>query len=280
MAPPARERKKVLLKQINRSLRIRETDPDHVRFLRKDFAEQGQKKDLQVTEDLLLIGGHNSIEAMLSLGWTEAWASIIPGPLTERDIRLLAVLDNMGQKEMTPAEKFENYARIMEDFGISQAELSEKLGVPDYEISRYLSLKNAIEPVMGRLKAKTLQFTAAVEIARLKPELQQVALGRIDLMPKGPDDKQAKCDAIKRLVKALKAEGKTRRGPKPKGTRATIDVLELKSSSSDVQELLAADRKFRRALIWLKRNKLKATPENLAEALSRAAKKPGPDKAA
>ena len=89
-------------------------------------------------------------------------------PAPEENLALRAIFTGLitdGHKEHLPhMDRAEAYGRLRDEFGLTQAEISEKTGFSDTTISRYLNLLELSDKLQNRVRNGTLSFDAAVNI--------------------------------------------------------------------------------------------------------------------
>lgn len=118
-----------------------------------------------------LIAGHYRLQAAKDLGWDEIEANV--KDLEDIDADILSLKTNLMQSEMTPTEKGNVINKIINEYGISQKDLSIKLGISQAQISKLLTLALSLhKSVADALNSEKINYGVASVIGSLELEQQ------------------------------------------------------------------------------------------------------------
>jgi ParB family chromosome partitioning protein len=104
-----------------------------------------------------IISGERRFRASQIVGLSEIPAYI----RTANDSELLemALLENIQRQDLNPIEIATSYARLIEEFKLTQEQLSERMGKIDRTtIANYIRLMKLEEPIQSALKSNTISF--------------------------------------------------------------------------------------------------------------------------
>lgn len=147
---------------------------------RKDFSEeelQGlavsiKKQGLlqpiivrSVEDHYELIAGERRLRAIKLNGETEIAAVV--RAYTDVESMNLALLENLQRQDLNPMEVANAYARLMQEGGMTQEELSDKLGVPRSTVANTLRLLNLPVDVQNLVAQGNLSASVARSISAL-----------------------------------------------------------------------------------------------------------------
>lgn len=129
-------------------------------------------RDADATIPFVLIAGERRLRAARRAGLRS-----VPCILTEpsrEQILEWAVVENIHRSDLNPAERAAAYRQCMDRFGLTQAELAERLGQPRATIANYLRLLDLQDSVRDLIVQGALSFGHAKVLAGLmnSPELQ------------------------------------------------------------------------------------------------------------
>ncbi len=131
------------------------------------------------------VNGYHRLLALMKLGRKSAPAIIEEKPLTEGAMLHKGLIADAHHSELTPTEKAEGIARLMQITGWNASSVAEKLGLSNATVSRLLALLQLPEPIREQVHKGQIPVSAASELARIEDkELQaakaaEVARGRL-----------------------------------------------------------------------------------------------------
>jgi ParB family chromosome partitioning protein len=90
--------------------------------------------------------------------------------MSDAEVFEVMMLENLEREDLAPSEEAAGYQRMMEVYGLSQAEVSRRLGVPSSRISKLLPLLDLPNAVMSRVDDGDLPLYVAQEALRVPAE--------------------------------------------------------------------------------------------------------------
>lgn len=112
-----------------------------------------------------IIAGERRLRAMKLNGETEIAA--IVRAYTDVESMNLALLENLQRQDLNPMEVANAYGRLMQEGGMTQEDLSDKLGVPRSTVANTLRLLNLPEDVQNLVAKGDLAVSVARSISAL-----------------------------------------------------------------------------------------------------------------
>jgi ParB family chromosome partitioning protein len=161
----------------------------------------------------LLIAGERRLEGAIKLGWETIEVKVVEG--TDLECALMALIENGQREGMDPYAEAEAYAAIMEQYGLSQAQLAAKLSVSEPHISQRMKiLRESIDAVRQAVQNKQISPTLARELAGLPGEQQTEYLQAIlaKKAERGPEGRVTVAE-IKTFVDQSKRKLKAQKDP-------------------------------------------------------------------
>lgn len=150
-----------------------------------------------------LISGERRLRASKEAGLTEVPAYI----RTADDEQMLemALIENIQREDLNPMEIAQSYQRMVDELGLKQLELGDKVGKKRSTVTNYLSLLKLPEEVQKELRAESITMGHAKAIKGIEDKGLQVSLLR-DVITRELSVRQTE-DAANKL-KAPKAKSK------------------------------------------------------------------------
>lgn len=115
-----------------------------------------------------LVAGERRLRAVTSLGWTS-----IPALVRDYDdqtMLTLALIENLQREDLNPIEEAEGYARLTEDFGLTQSEIAELVGKDRSTVANLLRVLQLPEEVRRMLEAGALTLGHARPLLALEDQ--------------------------------------------------------------------------------------------------------------
>lgn len=97
--------------------------------------------------------------------------------LTDREVREIALIENLQREDLNPVEEAEAYEALMEDFGLTQEEVARAVGKGRPTVTNRLRLLRLPEEVRELVAAGRLSAGHAKALVSLPPE-RQIGLAR------------------------------------------------------------------------------------------------------
>lgn len=142
----------------------------------------------------------------------------------EGDASKLALIENIQREQLSPIEEAKAFRGLIEDFEISQKELSQIMGKSRSYISNSMRLLNLDQEILGYVKDEKLSPGHAKALLGLKKAGQQKDLAE-EIVDRGLNVRQTEA-----RVRALKGEDSKSRKDK--------DTLEIDSHKSQLEDEL------------------------------------------
>jgi ParB-like chromosome segregation protein Spo0J len=193
-------------------------DPEYVRRLAEDIARRGLRHSPYIVQrgevEEIVTGEHRRL-AMVLLGWPEADFYLLDGDLSEADLTFERLLEAEVHSSFSWLQKAAVYQQLLQG-GMTRAEIAERLGTCEPEISKAFRIKGNLAPdLQADLEAGKLPVSCAYLLATLPDHdaqrawAQKVYAGQI------------KRDALQAKVRGLLGQAPTTRkavkGRTPKG---------------------------------------------------------------
>jgi len=239
---------------------------DKIKELADSIKQKGLVQPLVVRRagaDFELIVGERRLRAAHYLQM-EKLPAIVFDEVSKRDVMELALIENIQRENLNPLEEAEAYRTLIQECGITQNELAERIGRDRSSVSNTLRLLSLPEKIKGYLAGGRLSEGAArvilavpgekekIELAdkavsgKLSVrELEQIVYGkkRAVALPPTPPDRQMQPieDALRRLLGTKVTIRPKRRGGKivieyydNEGLSRIIDMLRLFDKHEEV----------------------------------------------
>lgn len=190
-------------------LDVIDVDPQH----REDFNEEGlerlaaslkehgQLQPIRVRYDekrarYILIAGERRLRAMKIAGWDEADAVIAEGDLSDKDILVQQIVENLQRTDLLPCERASAFKTLIDQHGWDQKQLAAELCVSEGTVSNALKLLKLDEATQAKVDSGEIKATVAISAARTsrkntakksrKPDPMTIraASGKITIEPK------------------------------------------------------------------------------------------------
>lgn len=209
VAPQARKHfDEAELRQLGESLKVRQLQPVVAR------------------PDGLLIAGERRLRAASLVGLPELQVVISEEPLSESELRIFQLAENIHRADLRDSEKFracEELLRLNPDW--SNKDLASHLKLGESTVTKYLSPSRCIPEVQEALEAGQIGITACYEISRA-PEAQQAELLRLKLAGTSRD---ALADRVRKQKNQSVPQVRVKRiaVPLPSGVSVAVSGQEL-----------------------------------------------------
>ena len=246
-----------------------ETD---LRSLGESMLSLGQLQPVGARPDGTLLWGERRFRAAQLVGLKELSVIITDRSLTETEVRLIQLTENVHRADLRDSEKWRACEELLRlNSGWANKDLAAHLKLGESTITKYLAPSRCIPAVQEALEAGTIGITAVYEISRVAPE-QQAELLALKLSGTSRDglaqrvrsrkNKATPQVRVKRLV-----------CPLPSGISITLAGDEL-SLDESIEALGEAIREMKRA------RELGYTAKTFAAAMKDKAKKESHEPAA
>jgi ParB family chromosome partitioning protein len=156
-------------------------DEEDLEELASSIRQHGQLQPIMVRPDpqaersYIIIGGERRYRALERLGRTTIQA-IIRRDVDERKARELALVENLQRVDLSPFEEAAGYARLMEEFDLTQEQVAEQVGKSRTVVAGTLALNRLPEKVRNEAREAKLAKSKLIELAQLGDERRQLEL--------------------------------------------------------------------------------------------------------
>lgn len=155
----------------------------------------------------------------------------------------MALVENIQRRDLNPMEIAFSYKRLVDECGLTQEELADRVGKKRSSTSNYLRLLNLPIEIQNALKAKEISFGHARTLVALDDEEVQSYI--FDMIVK----ESLSVRKVEELVKETKeAQNNPQKEDKPKARKASA--------------LSFTQQKYKDDLTALLKSKVKVTPSN------------------
>ena len=169
-----------------------------------------------------IIAGERRWRAAKAAGLTEVPAVIIEAD--DRKVMELALIENLQREDLNPAEEARGYQVLMEEYGLTQEQMAQRMGKSRPAITNTLRLLALPEDLLKLVEEGVLSAGHARAIlAAPTAALQREAAKRVI-------DGQLSVRQTEALVKALQKEKKDK--PQPEGPDLSLYLGELEKDLS------------------------------------------------
>jgi ParB family chromosome partitioning protein len=123
-----------------------------------------------------IVAGERRWRAAKLAGLTQIPALI--RTLTERETLEIALVENIQRANLNPIEEATGYQRLVDEFGLSQQTVAERVGKDRASVANYLRLLKLPEFVLGLLKEGKISIGHAKAILTVREPAAQASLAR------------------------------------------------------------------------------------------------------
>jgi len=149
-----------------------------LRSLGDSMLSLGQLQPVGAKADGTLLWGERRLRAAQLVGLKELSVIITDRSLSETEIRLIQLTENIHRAELRDSEKWRACEELLRlNSGWTNKDLAVHLKFGESTITKYLAPSRCIPAVQQALEAGTLGITACYEISRVAPEQQGELLG-------------------------------------------------------------------------------------------------------
>jgi ParB family chromosome partitioning protein len=197
-----------------------------------------------------LISGERRIRAAIEAGLTEIPAYVIEVE-SDRKMLELAIIENVQRLQFNPVEEAEAYQRLIEDCGLTQEEVAEKISKDRTTVANFIRLLRLPERIKDSLRAGELGLGHAKAVLAISDAIKQVALW---------EEAVKNHYSVRKLEElARKAQAKNEQGQKGKAqTNASTLDARSETHSESLSSVTAIEDAFKRLLGTQVKVRLKA----------------------
>ncbi len=168
------------LLDVNRRQPRRKFDDEGIAELARSIAKTGILQPVLVTregERYRILAGERRVRAARLAGLVEVPVFLREG-VADRDHLLLALVENVQRRDLTPLEEAEAYRHLREDFGLTQEDVAERVGKDRATVANALRLLKLPVSVREALDAGALMAGHARALLGLSSAADQEALAK------------------------------------------------------------------------------------------------------
>lgn len=203
-------------------------DEADLRRLGESIQAVGLLQPLLVRKDMTLLAGERRLRAMLLVGIQQAQAIITERELSEQEIRVIQLTENVHRADLTGWEKFVGVSELVKLHpDMTQKDLAEKvLHLDPASVTRILSPARCIPAAQEALKANRISISDCYALSKVS-ETEQERL--LDMKLRG-----ASRDQLEAAGRKARSNGQTQavklarvRCPLSAGTVVTVSGAEM-----------------------------------------------------
>jgi ParB family chromosome partitioning protein len=124
-----------------------------------------------------LVAGERRFLAAQKLGM-EKLPALVMEKLSKEGMLELSLIENLQREDLNPIDEAKGYKRLLEECGLSQKQLSEKIGKERSSIANTMRLLNLPEAIQNFIADGQLSEGHARAILSLSDEKEQIALSK------------------------------------------------------------------------------------------------------
>jgi ParB family chromosome partitioning protein len=128
-------------------------------------------------DEFELVAGERRFLAAQKLGMEQVPALVME-KLSKEEMIELSLIENLQREDLNPIDQARGYKRLLEECGLSQKQLSERIGKDRSSIANTLRLLNLPEAIQGFIADGELSEGHARAILSLPGEKEQITLSR------------------------------------------------------------------------------------------------------
>ena len=173
-----------------------------------------------------LIAGERRLRAATNLGWTEIPAAVME--VDDRTLLTLALVENLQRADLNPIEEAEGYRRLIDEFELTQQQVSEAVGKDRSTVTNLLRLLSLPPSVRRMLEEGRLSSGHARALLSLGEEGRISELAR-SAVEEGLSvrevERRAKAEVPERRRGKMKERGGSDARPQTKAAKQLEDQL-------------------------------------------------------
>lgn len=177
-----------------------------------------------------IVAGERRWRACRMLGLSEV--SAIIKDFTDEETAQIALIENIQREDLNPIEEAQAYRSLMDEYGMTQEQLSKAVGKSRSAIANSVRLLNLPDTLVEMLKKREISVGQAKAIAAVEKEEDMVSLAK--------DAAAGKITV--RGIEKIAAKGNSENVPEDK--KGTKSPAEKKEISKEAGETVTAENSF------------------------------------
>lgn len=125
-----------------------------------------------------IIMGERRYRAAKMIGLNEVPVVIKAGSLTEQEQLELAIIENVQRKDLTPIEEARSYQRLVDEFGLTQEDVSERIGKKRSTVANIIRLLSLPEEIQNAINDNKITVGHAKTLLSLDNPVKQLEMYR------------------------------------------------------------------------------------------------------
>jgi ParB family chromosome partitioning protein len=182
---------------------------EELNSLAESIAQHGILQPIVVRPDTdgsyKIVAGERRWRASRIAGLAEV--PVIIRPMSDEEASFLALVENLQRTDLSPLEEARGYRNLMDEFGIAQEEVAEKVGKSRSAVANAVRLLNLPEKVAIMLEEGKISAGVARALLSLPTESKMIDIAKI-IIDKNMNVREAE-DIVRRELALL--QGKPRR---------------------------------------------------------------------
>lgn len=155
----------------------KEIDPQEIAQLAESLTNHGLLQPIVVRRhngQYQLIAGERRLRAAKLAGWQSVPARVVNAD--DRQLAELAIVENLQRKDLNALEKAECFHRYLEEYGVTQEELANRLSLDRSTVANFIRLLDLPHAVQQALRENRITQGHARALLSLESEEDQIAL--------------------------------------------------------------------------------------------------------
>lgn len=207
----------------NREQPRKNFDDEKLTELAQSIAKHGVLQPLLVRPmpdgSYRLVAGERRWRAARIAGISEV--PVVIKEMSDEEAAVFALVENLQRADLDPVEEAQGFRRLMEDFGLTQEQVSERVGKSRPAVSNAMRLLKLPEPVLKSLSSGELSAGHARALAALEDDKTVIDAARTVI------SKKLSVRETEKLVKTLSAAPKKKTAVRVSSRDSFFDEVEL-----------------------------------------------------
>ncbi len=127
----------------------------------------------------VLIAGERRWRAAKMIGFEKIPALVLEIKPSDDQLLFMALVENLQREDLNPIDEAEAYQMLMENFGLTQDQIAEKVGKSRPAVTNSIRLLKLPQPVLELLRARKITAGHARVLLEEKDEQRQIRLAQL-----------------------------------------------------------------------------------------------------